>query len=117
MTPSLVALTGFAVWTLILVLAVGLTRSAIVLGGSKKANEFKPSGEDIEGMPARLTRAHANCYENLPVFAALIAAAGLSGQFAVSDPWAMYILYARFAQSIVLVQMGLMGWIALQLLM
>ena len=133
MTTSLIALTGFAAWSLALVLALVLMRTVIVTRGEKKANEFSASGDDVSGVVQRLTRAHANCYENLPLFASLIAAAGLSGQFAVSDPWAMWILYARIAQSLVhvlstspmavtirfvffLVQLALMGWIAIQLL-
>lgn len=47
-----------------------------------------------------MTRAHLNCVENLPVFAALVAAAGLSGQLAVMESTAMYVLYARIGQSV-----------------
>ena len=101
LAPSLIALTGFALWTLVLVLALGVSRSLLVMTSPKKANEFKASGDDCTGFLARLTRAHANCYENLPTFAALIAAAGLSNQFATTDPVALWVLYARVGQSVV----------------
>ncbi len=49
----------------------------------------------------RLCRAHANCYENLPVFAAVILVATVTGNAAITDPLARWVLVARVAQSTV----------------
>jgi uncharacterized MAPEG superfamily protein len=77
---------------------------------------------------------HANCYENLPVFAALVLGAVVAGRAAVTDPLAMVVIYARIAQSTVhllstseiavairatfwTVQMLIMLWWAIRLLL
>jgi len=104
------------------------------VGGSKiPMNKFSATGEDLPGFGQRVTRAHLNCLENLPVFAALVAAAGLSQQLGIMESTAMCVLYARIAQSVVhmisanlpmvlvrggffFVQVVLMGWYAWQLL-
>ena len=80
MTPTAVALLGFAAWTILLVAFLGLYRTGLVLAGKKAANAFSPSGEDLEGFGRRLTRAHANCYENLPVAAAVLLYAIAAGR-------------------------------------
>ena len=102
MNPALHALAGFAGWTILLTLIMATNRMANMFGGAKiPINKFSPSGEDLPGFGHRLTRAHMNCVENLPTFAALVAAAGLSGQFGVMEGTAMYVLYARIVQSVV----------------
>lgn len=99
---AIIALAGFAGWTLILALVVANTRVANFIGGAKiPINQFSPSGEDLPGFGHRATRAHLNCVENLPIFAALVAAAGLSGQLSIMEGTVMYVLYARIGQSVV----------------
>ena len=75
MSPSALALTGFAAWTLLLVLSIGLYRAYYVLSGQRAPNEFDPGGAGLTPFASRLCRAHANCYDNLPIFGALIAVA------------------------------------------
>ncbi len=102
MNPAYYALAGFAGWTLLLTLVMATNRMANLFGGAKiPINKFSPTGEDLPGFGQRVTRAHLNCVENLPVFAGLVAAAGLSGQLAVMEGTAMYVLYARLVQSVV----------------
>ncbi len=100
MNPAIVALAGFAGWTLLLLLTVANLRMANFFTGKKAINGFSPTGDDLPGFGQRVTRAHLNCVENLPIFAALVAAAGLSGQFAVMEDTVMYVLYARIGQSL-----------------
>lgn len=101
MNPALHALAGFAGWTILLTLIMATNRMANMFGGAKiPINKFSPSGEDLPGFGHRITRAHMNCVENLPTFAALVAAAGFSGQFGVMEGTAMYVLYARIGQSV-----------------
>ncbi|MEW4982694.1 MAG: MAPEG family protein [Cycloclasticus sp.] len=103
MGNSVVALGGFALWTLILVLSVATFRivSDFVLKHGIALNLFKPDGSDVPGFGQRLTRAHLNCLEVLPIFAATILIAAIADQMSLLEPTVMYILYARVAQSIV----------------
>lgn len=102
MSTPLIALAGFAGWTLLLILTTVTARVIAIIGDSDiPINKFAPGGEDLPGFGQRVTRAHLNCVENLPVFAAVVAAAGLSGQFSVMEGTVMFILYARILQSTV----------------
>ena len=132
MNPAFVALAGFAGWTLLLILIVASLRMANFFSGKMAINGFDPTGDDLPGFGKRITRAHLNCVENLPVFAALVAAAGLSGQLSIMEGTVMYVLYARIGQSVThmistaalvvwiratffFVQVLLMAWYAVQL--
>jgi uncharacterized MAPEG superfamily protein len=101
MTETAVALMGYVAWTILLVLTLGLYRTGLVFAGKKKANEFKATGDDLAGFGARLTRAHANCYENLPAAAALMLYAIATDQTAITDRLALALLGARLLQSLV----------------
>lgn len=100
MTPTAVALLGFVAWTILLVLMLAVVRTGLVFAGKKKSNEFKPSGEDLQGFGARLTRAHSNCYENLPIAGAVLLYAIATSQTAITDQLAMAFLGARVLQSL-----------------
>lgn len=100
MSPSALALTGYAAWTLALAIAVVSYRTGLVLMKRHTANGFDPDGGDVSAFSGRLCRAHANCYENLPVFAALILIALGTGNAAITDPLARWVLVARVAQSL-----------------
>lgn len=102
MNPALIALAGFAGWTLLLVLIVANFRVLNYFTGAKiPINAFDPSGDDLPGFGKRVTRAHLNCLESLPILAALVAAAGFSGQYGVMEGTVMFVLYARIAQSVI----------------
>lgn len=100
MTPTATAILGFAAWTLVLLTLLGVMRTVLVMNGTKAANAFKPSGEDVSGFMARLTRAHANCYENLPIAGAVLLYAIATGQSAATDGLAYAFLCARILQSL-----------------
>ena len=101
MSLSLVALLGYAAWTLILLSVIAGLRTTLTLSGKRAANAFSPAGDDVSPFSHRLCRAHANCCENLPVFGAIIAVAVLSGQAQVTDGLALWVLGARVAQSLI----------------
>lgn len=92
MTLSLWMLLGFAGWTLlVLLVGVGIMRWLLIFKGEAELVSF-PGGV-VHGSPAyrRATRAHANCVENLPVFAAIVLVASAAhldpprmGQLAVT---------------------------------
>ena len=93
------ALVGFAGWFVQLSIALAVYRIGLVLSGGKAANTFATDGSDLQPFGQRLTRARDNCYETLPVFAALAAGASIAGRLDVTDPLAMWVLSARIAQS------------------
>lgn len=133
MTTTLTALVGFAGWYVLLSVLLGFFRVGLVLGGNKAVNTFAVDGSDLDGFGRRLTRARDNCYETLPLFAALALAASVAGRTAVTDPLAMWVLGARVGQSLThlvsvsppavllratlfFLQMGIYAWWAVQLL-
>jgi uncharacterized MAPEG superfamily protein len=100
MSVSAIALVGYAAWTLFLLGMLTVLRSSLTLSGQRAANSFGVDGSDVSPFSNRLCRAHANCYENLPVFAALVLVAITSGHAGITDALAPWALAARLGQSI-----------------
>lgn len=101
MNLSLWMLLGFAGWTLlIMVVGVGTYRWLLIFKGEAALTSFP--GDVVHGSPAyrRITRAHANCIENLPVFAVIVLVASVAQ---ITPPpmgnLAAVTLGARIAQS------------------
>jgi len=84
-----------------LALTIVTYRTGFVLTKKRAANSFTPSGDEVSPFSARLCRAHANCYENLPIFAALILLALVTDHAGITDSLARWVLVARVAQSLV----------------
>jgi uncharacterized MAPEG superfamily protein len=80
MTVPQWALLGFAVWTLLVLFGtVGVYRWSRILTGRVRISEWqadRPQGSDWY---QRAMRAHMNCVENLPVFAAIVLCATATG--------------------------------------
>jgi uncharacterized MAPEG superfamily protein len=94
------ALLGFTGWTLLLVISVFLYRGVRFLGGTP-INHW-PRGEkqaDDSALVKRAEAAHANCLENLPVFAVIVLAAAALGKLDAINTLAPFVLYARLGQS------------------
>jgi uncharacterized MAPEG superfamily protein len=102
------ALLGFVVWTLSVVLfAVGLPRIVAIVRGQAKANSFDASVPHGSERYRRSMRAHANCVENLPIFAALVLLGSLldmSGDLFQLTAFA--VLPARVLQSVAHIASG-----------
>lgn len=94
------ALLGFTAWTLLLVIAVFAYRGLRFLSGTP-INHWPRSNKPGDDAPLvrRIEDAHANCVENLPVFAVLVLAAVVTGRAAAIDTLAPWVLYARLGQS------------------
>ncbi|MBW2245382.1 MAG: MAPEG family protein [Deltaproteobacteria bacterium] len=101
MSPTLVALVGFAIWSALLVFSLAGLRMITAQRLNKDLNSFLPDGSDLEGLGQRWTRAHLNCLEFLPIAGVVGLAAVVSGQAAVTDGLAMLLLYFRIGQSVV----------------
>jgi uncharacterized MAPEG superfamily protein len=101
MTLPLYALLGFAVWTLCVPLgAVGYYRWVRIFSGTRALHSFRADGSDGADWYRRATRAHANCVENLPVFAALVFVVTLTSRGSqLVDVLCLVVLAARIVQS------------------
>jgi uncharacterized MAPEG superfamily protein len=92
----------YAGWILILALFYALPRVPQALLGQKRIDSWERGKEPIDPMMLqRAKSAHLNCLENFPVFAAIVAIAGLMGQIEAINGIAAFVLYARIAQSVV----------------
>lgn len=132
-SPTVVALTGFIAWALLLLIWMEALRSWLVLRKRVPANGFQPDNGNLSPFMQRMARAHANCIEGLPIFGGLMLVALATGRGAVTDPLAHALLAARIVQSGIhlaslsefavtlrfsafAVQMGIAAWWCLQLL-
>jgi uncharacterized MAPEG superfamily protein len=97
---ALQALLGYTAWTLLLIAAVFLYRGLRFATGTP-INHWprgaKPA--DDAGIVKRMEDAHANCMENLPVFAAIVLAAAAMGRLDAIAMLAPWVLYARIGQT------------------
>ena len=99
--PVLVLL-GFAAWTLLVLFgSIGVYRWSRILTGRASIAEWRadlPQGSDWY---QRAMRAHMNCVENLPVYAAIVVAMMATGlQSSVIDRLAVAMLAARIGQTV-----------------
>lgn len=101
MEVSILSLLGFVAWALAL-LMVGIGyRAAMVFSFTKKADAWT-RGRDPED-PAIFKRAgdaYLNCLEMLPMFGAVILAAAVTDNLAVTNGLALIFLAARIGQSV-----------------
>lgn len=101
MSSTLWALLGFLTWTLLLLVVMEAMRVKLVATGEVRANGFNPENSNLSPFMQRLTRAHANCLEGLPLFGGIMLVAVVAGRSAVTDPLAHVFLAARITQSII----------------
>jgi len=97
------ALLAFAVWTVLLLFgSVGVYRWRRILTGRVPIREFRADQVDGADWYKRAMRAHANCVENLPVFAALVFVLYASGTQGKSvDLACLLVIGARVPHSLV----------------
>ena len=95
------ALLGFAAWTLLLIIVVFLYRGIRFVGGTA-INSWPRAEKNERDLPfiRRLADAHANCLENLPIFAVIVLVAAQMGRLDAITALAPWVLYARVGQSL-----------------
>lgn len=101
MNPTLTALTGFVAWSLSLLVLMEVIRSKLVITKAIAPNGFNPDNSNLSPFMQRLTRAHANCIEGLPIFGGLMLIAVVAGRSSITDPLAYAFLSARILQSVI----------------
>jgi uncharacterized MAPEG superfamily protein len=101
MNIPVLAVLAFAMWTItILMLGVGIHRWSLILTGKAELKSFP--GDEPHGPPLyrRVVRAHANCIENLPVFAAIVLAAQATDAHSPTlDVLSVMVVAARLLQT------------------
>jgi uncharacterized MAPEG superfamily protein len=102
MTTPVWVLLLFAGWTLATLLAtVGVYRWSHILTGRAALSEFRADDQQGSAWYRRAMRAHANCVENLPVYAAIVVAIVASGvRSSTLDTLAVVLLAARLLQTV-----------------
>ena len=100
MNQTFEAILLYCLWSLILTLILLCIRVTLTLTGKKAANGFLTCGTDVSPFCARLIRAHANCYENLPLTLGILFTAILLGQEGLTNTLAIPFAFARIFQSI-----------------
>ena len=101
MATSILVLLCFTALTLVLVATYVSYRVALVLARQTPANSWTRNAAQWQN-PAWVTRfehAHANCLENLPLYAAIVLVASLTGQLAQIDSLAWVYFGFRLAQT------------------
>jgi len=99
--PIHYAAIGFGALQLCLVLLILTIRGALVATREKATDSFDPTGADLSPFAQRVTRAHANCIENLGVFAVILIVALGIGRVEVLNGLAYIFLGARILQTAV----------------
>lgn len=103
MSTPILALLGFALWTLLILFgAVGVYRWSRILTGRTRISHWTADPDAGSGIYPRAMRAHMNCIENLPVFGAIVFAADHLGlQNPLLGGLSLAVLAARVAQSLI----------------
>src|SRR5690606_1405406 len=103
MTTPLWVLLAFAGWTVFtLFVTVGYYRWSRILTGRTDIKDFR--ADQVEGTDfyKRSMRAHANCVENLPVYASIVVVATAAGVSSpVLDDLALVVIAARVVHTLV----------------
>lgn len=102
MTIAQWVLFGFALWTvIILMFGIGVSRWSKILTGRAALTDFP--ADQPHGSPRyrRITRAHANCLENLPILMVLVYLESVTGlQSLLFAQLAIIVLICRMLQSV-----------------
>ena len=102
MTVPVWVLLLFAGWTVATLMAtVGVYRWSRILSGRAALSDFPADAPHGSDWYRRAVRAHANCVENLPLYAAIVVAIAASGvHSATLDTLAIVLLAARILQTV-----------------
>ena len=101
MGATATALICFAGWFALLSVMMGVYRGRFILSGTEgvqlvRQRRLRPG----RASGSRLTRARDNCFESLPLFAAIALGASIAGRLDVTDGLAMWVFYFRVGQSV-----------------
>lgn len=102
MTHTHVAFLTYIALILLFLLLLAGYRSYLGLTKQVKTLKFAADGSGVPELGFRLTRVHANAVECFPFIGGLMLYAIATENTAVTDGFAMVLIYARIAQSVIL---------------
>lgn len=100
MNYTILALTGYITWIIVLLVVLAAYRTQFA-SKNKKSLKFKSDGSDTDVLGERITRAQANCVESFSFIGGTMLLALATGSSVITDGLAIHVLVARLAQSIV----------------
>lgn len=100
MSASILALTGYLLWMMVLLVFLESYRTVLVLKEKRAANSFNPDGSDMSAFGHRLTRAFGNTLESFAFIGGTLLLALATGSSVITDGLAYIVLAARIAQSV-----------------
>ncbi|WP_371193926.1 MAPEG family protein [Glaciecola sp. SC05] len=101
MNATILALTGYIFWVMLLLLALATYRSVFSQMQKRKSLVFKADGSDVGDIGQRLTRAHLNCVECFPFIGGILLLALATDSSTITNGLAFVLLGARVLQSLV----------------
>ena len=101
MSQTIIALAGYIIWTMLLLLALASYRTVLVSSKQRKSLKFASDGSDVSEFGHRLTRAQANCVESFAFIGGTMLLALATNSAVITDGLALVLLAARLAQSLV----------------
>jgi uncharacterized MAPEG superfamily protein len=99
MSNTIIALAGYIIWTMLLLLALAAYRTS--LAKERNSLKFNADGSDVPDFGQRLTRAQANCSESFAIMGGTMLLALATNSAVITDGLALILLAARLGQSIV----------------
>jgi uncharacterized MAPEG superfamily protein len=104
---SIVALTFYAIWAIVVVFLVAADRVVMVVRCMAAFTDFPAGTKHGSDSYWRINRAHLNTLENLPVFAALVLAGWVAGlDTPTFNMLAVIVVVARVVQSLIHISSG-----------
>lgn len=98
MTHAYIALLIYCLWMISMLFMMLVVRVKAVRKGLR-SKDITPFNENISPFANRLSRAHANCYENLPIFAAIVLVVAMNNALDILQGTALVFIVARILQS------------------
>lgn len=99
MNETILALSGYIIWTLLLLVALAVYRTIYAKQQARTSMVFDSNGKDVGDIGKRLTRAHANCYESFVFVGGTMLLALATDSAVISNTLALVVLGARIVQS------------------
>ncbi len=108
-----IALLGFCLLSFSLLFVMVFVRVKAVQKGLR-AKEIRPDNENISDFAYRVSRAHANYYENLPILVAITVVAAMNDALHIMQGSALVLLFLRALQTSVHLYSGRMRYAMLR---
>ncbi|PCI99293.1 MAG: hypothetical protein COB14_06745 [Alphaproteobacteria bacterium] len=101
MDEAYVVLLAFVLWTVMWIFVMLVLRMKVAIPGKVKITEFTHTGAEISPLMQRVSRVHANCLENLPIFASVVFVAAQTGTLDIINGLVWVYFGARVLQSLI----------------